>query len=125
VGTVALVTSLSGPNCNALAALKVTQGGQLTAPLALAGCAIRTVVAQGDPCLRGQWQHVRLYRGKANPRSEFVVDTMATNNPKGAIDSMQWACLPCDANPTVGRLPGSLCNPDNPGICGATALTAP
>jgi len=113
-----------------LALNKVTHGGQLGAPYAQKDCG----EILGNPCIRGQWQHVRHYQGKGNPRD--VVDTVHTVTPKGEFDTLNCACLPCctgaagDVNQPNGNFFGQtnrfqLCNPEDHRICGPQPRPAP
>jgi len=87
----------------------------------------------GNECIRGQWQHVRHYQGKGNPRD--VVTAFHTVNPKGQFDALHCACLPCcpegDSKPQPnGKFYGwtnqfQLCNPDDHRICGPAPRPAP
>jgi len=120
-----VTTSIQGPNCNGAVAVKVTHGGQLGAPLSRVSCGNVALFPQGDPCIRGQWEHVRHYKGKANPKSLFSVDNFHSNTPKGIFDSLQCACLPCCENPDAGGKVGNLCNPDDHKICGPMPRPAP
>src|SRR5439155_1203518 len=78
-----------------------------------------------NPCIRGQWEHVRHYQGKGNPQSIFVVDNVHSSTPRGTFDSLKCACLACCENPNAGGLAGTLCNPDDPTICGPQPRPAP
>jgi hypothetical protein len=118
-------TMLSGTLCNNTpTVVQVTHGGQLGAPYAQQDCGD----ILGDPCIRGQWQHVRHYQGKGSPRSEVTVDTIHTTNPKGTFDLLKCACLPCCELGVTGASPstlGTLCNPDDHKICGPEPRPAP
>jgi hypothetical protein len=120
-----ITTIVDGPDCNGLEALKITHGGQLGAPYSQESCGTVVDFPQGNPCIRGQWQHVRHYQGKANPRSFVEVDNFHSNTPKGIFDSLKCACLPCCENEEAGGLEGSLCNPDDHKICGPQPRPAP
>jgi len=120
-----VTTTLHGPTCNTVDAVKTTHGGQLGAPYARTTCGPVALFPQGDPCIRGQWEHVRHYQGKANPKSYVEVDNFHSNTPKGVFDSLQCACLPCCENPDAGGKVGNLCNPDDHKICGPMPRPAP
>ena len=120
-----IVTSVQGPDCAGADAVKVTHGGQLGAPYARTTCGNVALFPNGDPCIRGQWQHTRHYKGKANPKSSFEVDNFHSNTPKGIFDSLQCACLPCCENPEAGGKQGNLCNPSDHKICGPMPRPAP
>jgi hypothetical protein len=91
----------------------------------------------GNPCIRGEWQHTRHYKGKGNPRD--VIDmSVHSANPKGVYDSLSCACLGCcipaDGTNTfqagfVGPLHNNqkfaLCNPDDHKICGPQPRPSP
>jgi hypothetical protein len=105
----------------------VSHGGQLGAPYAHKDCG----EVLGNPCIRGQWQHVRHYQGKGNPRD--VVTALHTVTPKGEFDTLNCACLPC-CDPDTGEIipatkgPGKkfeLCNPNDHKICGPMPRPAP
>jgi hypothetical protein len=110
---------------------KVTHGGQLGAPYAHKDCGEYL----SNPCIRGQWEHVRHYKGKGNPRD--VVDGFHTGTPKGSFDTLNCACLPCCANPDGNSKPQpngnfygwtnkfQLCNQDDHRICGPAPRPAP
>ena len=60
-----VTTSLRPTQSNGgLALVKVTHGGQLGAPYAQKDCG----EILDNPCIRGQWEHVRHYQGQGNPR---------------------------------------------------------
>src|SRR5262249_8742886 len=67
--------------------VNVTHGGQLGAPYSHQDCG----EVLGNPCIRGQWEHVRHYQGKGNPRD--VVTAFHTVTPKGQFDALDCACL--------------------------------
>jgi hypothetical protein len=104
----------------------VTHGGQLGAPYAKQDCGEEL----GNPCIRGQWQHVRHYQGKGNPRD--TITSLHTITPKGQFDTMDCACLPCCID---GEIQGGivsdigkrweLCNKDDHKICGPMPRPAP
>jgi len=120
-----ITTTVFGPTCNGVDAVKITHGGQLGAPYARTTCGPVALNPLGDPCIRGQWEHVRHYKGKANPKSYVEVDNFHSNTPKGIFDSLQCACLPCCENPEAGGKPGNVCNPDDHKICGPMPRPAP
>jgi hypothetical protein len=109
-----------------LALVKVTHGGQLGAPYAQQDCG----EVLGNPCIRGQWQHVRHYQGKGNPRD--TVTALHNVNPKGQFDALLCACLPCCIGDTeqggevseIGKK-WQLCNKDDHKICGPMPRPAP
>jgi hypothetical protein len=105
----------------------VSHGGQLGAPYSHKDCG----EVLGNPCIRGQWQHVRHYKGQGNPRD--VVTALHTVTPKGEFDTLSCACLPC-CDPETGAFiprelaPGKhfeLCNPEDHKICGPMPRPAP
>jgi len=105
----------------------VSHGGQLGAPYSHKDCG----EVLGNPCIRGQWQHVRHYKGQGNPRD--VVTALHTVTPKGEFDTLSCACLPC-CDPETGAFiprelaPGKhfeLCNPEDHKICGPQPRPAP
>src|SRR5262249_29627372 len=74
----------------------ISHGGQLGAPFSQMDCG--TIL--GNPCIRGEWEHVRHYQGNGTPRD--VVDmNFHTANPKGVFDSLSCACLGC-CDPVTG-----------------------
>jgi hypothetical protein len=112
----------------------VSHGGQLGAPFSHQDCAIRL----GDPCIRGQWQHVRHYKNGANgngnqPQDVFDM-SFHSNTPKGVFDTLDCACLGC-CSPTGIRQPDgnffglsnrfNLCNPDDHRVCGPMPRPSP
>jgi hypothetical protein len=109
---------------NGLVINKITHGGQLGAPFSHEDCG----EVLGNPCIRGQWQHVRHYQGTANPRDVFDMN-FHSNTPKGVFDSLMCACLGC-CDPESGAFitpitVGSLCNPDDHKVCGPEPRPAP
>jgi len=122
-----IVTEITGPDCNGAEALKVTHGGQLGAPFSQPSCGDVENFPQGNPCIRGQWEHVRHYQGKANPRTSFQVDNFHSATPKGMFDSLLCACLPCceSESEDSGLIVDGLCNPDDRRICGPLPRSAP
>jgi hypothetical protein len=105
--------------------VKVTHGGQLGAPYSHKDCG----EVLGNPCIRGQWQHVRHYQGKGNPRD--TVTALHTVTPKGQFDALTCACLPCCVDgELVAATTGAgkkftLCNPNDHKICGPMPRPAP
>jgi hypothetical protein len=120
-----ITTATDGPLCNQAKAVKITHGGQLGAPYANESCGNVALFPMGDPCIRGQWEHVRHYQGKANPKSTVSVDNFHSNTPKGIFDMVKCACLPCCENPGAGGDTGKLCNPADHKICGPMPRPAP
>jgi hypothetical protein len=116
-------------SCTGLILEKVTHGGQLGAPYGQKDCG----EVLGNPCIRGQWQHVRHYQGQGNPRD--VIDAFHTATPKGSFDSMNCACLPCctnsagDVHQPNGNFSGQdkfeVCNKEDHRICGPQPRPAP
>jgi hypothetical protein len=103
---------------------KITHGGQLGAPFSQEDCG----AILGNPCIRGQWQHVRHYVGKANPRDVFDMNFHSVT-PKGQFDSLMCACLGC-CDPESGAFitpitVGGICNPDDHKVCGPQPRPAP
>lgn len=111
---------------------KVTHGGQLGAPYAAASCP-ENVSQLGNPCIKGQWQHVRHYQGKGNPRD--VVSGFHAGGPgKGTFDTLMCACLPCCEDPQGVNQPNGkfngwenkgYCNPLDHKVCGPAPRPAP
>jgi hypothetical protein len=108
----------------------VTHGGQLGAPFSHKDCG----EVLGNPCIRGQWQHVRHYQGNGNPR-DVVTGFHSDASPKGQFDTLNCACLGC-CDPTTGAFippttaigpprQNDLCNPDDHKICGPEPRPAP
>jgi uncharacterized repeat protein (TIGR01451 family) len=107
----------------------ISHGGQLGAPFSQMDCG----AILGNPCIRGQWEHVRHYQGSGNPRD--VVDmNFHSTTPKGVFDSLSCACLGCCDPATGAFIPPSLgplihkfqvCNPDDHKICGPQPRPAP
>jgi hypothetical protein len=109
---------------NGLTIKKITHGGQLGAPFSHMDCG----EVLGNPCIRGEWQHVRHYEGTANPRDVFDMD-FHSQTPKGQYDSLNCACLGC-CDPVTGVFItpitlGGICNPDDHKICGPQPRPAP
>jgi hypothetical protein len=103
---------------------RITHGGSLGVPFGQRDCG----EVLGNRCIRGQWQHTRHYQGTAHPRDVFDF-SFHSLTPKGAFDSLNWACLGC-CDPTSGAfIPpatvGGLCNPDDREICGPQPRPAP
>jgi hypothetical protein len=122
-------TTLFPDSVNGLELDHVSHGGQLGAPFSQMDCG----AILGNPCIRGQWQHTRHYKGKGNPRD--VIDmNFHSNTPKGVFDSLFCACLGCCTTEGfqpgfVGRLHNNqkfaLCNPDDHKVCGPQPRPAP
>jgi hypothetical protein len=109
---------------NGLTIKKITHGGQLGAPFSEEDCG----EVLGNPCIRGQWQHVRHYVGNGNPRDVFDMN-FHTVTPKGVFDSLMCGCLGC-CDPETGAFispitVGSLCNPDDHKVCGPQPRPSP
>jgi hypothetical protein len=109
---------------------KITHGGQLGAPFSHMDCEAPPFL--GNPCIRGQWSHVRHYNGTGNPRDNFDFQNFHSTTPKGIYDSLDCACLGCCIDgdfvpPTVGPLikKFQLCNPDDHKNCGPQPRPAP
>jgi hypothetical protein len=122
-------TSLS-PDTSALGQLliKVTHGGQLGAPFAASSCPDE-VAELGNPCIKGQWQHVRHYQGRGNPR-DVVSATHAGGPNKGVFDTLLCACLPCceefeESDIPPGWEAKDICNPNDHKVCGPLPRPAP
>jgi hypothetical protein len=107
---------------------KITHGGQIGAPFSAHDCG----EILGNPCIRGQWEHVRHYKGSGNPRD--VVTAFHTTTPKGQFDTLNCACLGCcDGAGTFFPAftgPGhikkfALCNPDDHKVCGPMPRPSP
>jgi hypothetical protein len=116
-------------SANGLTIKKITHGGQLGAPFAEMDCG----AILGNPCIRGQWSHIRHYEGTANPRDVFDMDFHSTT-PKGIYDSLSCVCLGCCDPGTGAFIPPSLgplvkkfqvCNPDDHKVCGPQPRPAP
>jgi hypothetical protein len=122
-------TTLS-PGASALGQLltKVTHGGQMGAPFADESCPT-TVGELGNPCIKGQWQHVRHYQGTGNPRD--VVSAFHAGGPnKGVFDTLHCECLPCCEPSEEAELPPGwenkdICNPFDHKVCGPLPRPAP
>jgi hypothetical protein len=109
---------------NGLTIKKITHGGQLGAPFSQEDCG----EILGNPCIRGQWSHIRHYNGTANPRDVIDMD-FHSQTPKGVYDSLNCACLGC-CDPETGAFitpitVGSLCNPDDHKVCGPQPRPSP
>jgi hypothetical protein len=114
---------------NGLTIKKITHGGQLGAPFSQMDCG----AVLGNPCIRGQWSHIRHYEGSANPRDVIDMDFHSTT-PKGVYDSLFCACLGCCDPETGAFIPPTLgpkvhkfqiCNPDDHKVCGPMPRPAP
>jgi hypothetical protein len=108
----------------------ISHGGQLGAPFSQMDCGERLA----NPCIRGEWQHVRHYDNKqSGDASTFDMSFHSANpNPTGHFDSLECACLPCcgDINlkphpPGWDNLKFTVCNPDDKKICGPLPRPAP
>jgi len=112
----------------------ISHGGQLGAPFSQMDCATRL----DNPCIRGEWEHVRHYDNKLNgAQDDFDMDFHSANpNPTGHFDTLDCGCLPCCYNGTnyVGNDPAppgwsnfkfKVCNPDDRRICGPLPSPAP
>jgi hypothetical protein len=86
-----------------------------------------------NPCIRGQWEHVRHYQGTGNPRDTIDMN-FHTVTPKGCFDTLMCECLGCcdpgDVNQPNGHFTGVgkkfvLCNPDDHKVCGPQPRPAP
>jgi len=107
----------------------ISHGGQLGAPFSQMDCG--TIL--GNPCIRGEWQHTRHYKGPGNKKD--IVDMSAHSvNPKGVFDSLSCACLGCCSGGVtnaafVGPLGPNqkfaLCNPDDHKVCGPEPRPSP
>jgi hypothetical protein len=100
---------------------KITHGGQLGAPFSQEDCG----EILGNPCIRGQWSHVRHWQGTGNPRDVFDMNFHSTT-PKGIYDSLLCACRAAPSG--MGLHPpitiGRLCNPDDL-VCGPGPSSRP
>ena len=114
---------------NGLTVDHISHGGQLGAPFSHMDCG----AILDNPCIRGQWEHVRHYQGKGNPRDVIDMNFHSTT-PKGVFDSLSCACLGCcalgDVNQPNGKFLGVaqkfvLCNPDDHKVCGPMPRPAP
>jgi hypothetical protein len=112
----------------------VSHGGQLGAPFSQQDCA----QVLSDPCIRGEWEHNRHYKGKGNPRDTYAskFHTAGTNAAaKPLFDTLLCECLGCcssDGTPKPGVIgdfhPNGkfrLCNPSDHKICGPMPRPAP
>ncbi|HXI83548.1 MAG TPA: hypothetical protein VNL17_05595 [Verrucomicrobiae bacterium] len=125
----------------------VTHGGQVGAPFGASEAPVITDCATGagtgffNPCIRGEYQHVRHIKGGL--RGTFHA---AGNGNEHDFDSLKCACLPCDTFnlstpvwPTShlachpqdrfytgdGITENGLCNPDRMPNCGPEPRPAP
>jgi len=120
----------------------VTHGGQIGAPFGASSAPTITDCATGagsgfnNPCIRGEYQHVRHMKGGL--RGNFHA---ASNGNVHDFDSLMCACLPCDtfveSNPFGGCHPADrlytgdgitengLCNPNRTPNCGPEPRKAP
>jgi uncharacterized repeat protein (TIGR01451 family) len=128
-----VVTTLSDDNTSATVD-HISHGGQLGAPFSQMDCATRLA----NPCIRGEWEHVRHYDNKQNGLQDAFDMNFHSANPNitGHFDTLMCACLPCCYNGTnyVGNQqppPGwshkkfQVCNPDDRRICGPLPSPAP
>jgi len=112
----------------------ISHGGQLGAPFSQMDCATRLA----NPCIRGEWEHVRHYDNKNNGNQGVFDMNFHSANPNitGHFDTLMCACLPCCYNGTnyVGNQPAppgwsqfkfKVCNPDDRRICGPLPRPAP
>jgi hypothetical protein len=117
-----------------LAVNYISHGGQLGAPFSQMDCSNRLA----NPCIRGEWEHVRHYDNKNNGVQDVFDMNFHTANPNitGHFDTLMCACLPCCSNGTnyVGNQPAppgwsnlkfKVCNPDDRRICGPLPSPAP
>jgi hypothetical protein len=107
----------------------ISHGGQLGAPFSQMDCG----AILGNPCIRGQWEHVRHYQGNGNPRDVIDMNFHSTT-PKGVFDSLFCACLGCCDPVTGAFIPPEIgplvhkfqiCNPDDHKVCGPQPRPAP
>jgi hypothetical protein len=107
----------------------ISHGGQLGAPFSQMDCG----AILGNPCIRGQWEHVRHYQGNGNPRDVIDMNFHSTT-PKGVFDSLSCACLGCCDPVTGAFIPPvtgplvhkfAICNPDDHKMCGPQPRPAP
>jgi hypothetical protein len=108
----------------------VSHGGQLGAPFSQMDCATRL----GNPCIRGEWQHVRHYGGNGKSSADVIDMQFHSANPQGCFDTLVCACLGCcNTNPVHqpnGNFGGighhfTVCNPQDHRICGPMPRPAP
>jgi len=109
----------------------ISHGGQLGAPFSQMDCGERLA----NPCIRGEWQHVRHYDNKNNGKQDVFDMSFHSANPNvtGHFDTLNCACLPCcgDTNGLKAAPPGwsnfrfEVCNPDDRRICGPLPRPAP
>jgi hypothetical protein len=129
-----VVTRLYDPAADALGLVvnHISHGGQMGAPFSRQNCG--QILA--DPCIRGEWQHVRHYDAKPNGNSDVVDMQFHSANPniRSAFDTLMCACLGCcswdEANQPNGNFSGlakkfTLCNPDDHKICGPMPRPSP
>jgi len=109
--------------------VKVTHGGQMGAPYAQSDECPIIIDDLGNPCIKGQWQHVRHYQGTGNPRD--VVSAFHAGGPgKGIFDMLRCECLPCCEESEEGNVPPGwenkdICNPFDHKVCGPLPRPAP
>lgn len=109
----------------------ISHGGQLGAPFSQMDCADRLA----NPCIRGEWQHVRHYDNKVNGQQDVFDMSFHSANPNitGHFDTLNCACLPCCSSNIVLKPapPGwdhfrfQVCNKDDRKICGPLPRPAP
>jgi hypothetical protein len=132
-----VVTELFDPAADALGLVvdHISHGGQIGAPFSHQDCG----QILGDPCIRGEWEHVRHYDSTPNGNQDvidmsFHTASPSTNNVKSAFDTLMCACLGCcsfdDVNQPNGNFTGvakkfTLCNPDDHRVCGPMPRPAP
>lgn len=113
-----------------LAVDHISHGGQLGAPFSRMDCADRLA----DPCIRGEWQHVRHYDAKQNGLKDVYDMSFHSANPNvtGHFDTLMCACLPCCGEVVTNAAPPGwdhfrfqVCNKDDRRICGPLPRPAP
>jgi hypothetical protein len=130
---VTVTTTLFPSSQNGLVLDHISHGGQLGAPFANKDCA----EFLADPCIRGQWQHTRHYKGKGNPR-HIIESDFHSNTPKGIFDTLKCECLGCCPNEEGNSKKGpngnftgwdnlkfDVCNQDDHRVCGPVPRPAP
>ena len=110
----------------------ISHGGQLGAPFSKMVCDYNAPLA--DPCIRGEWQHVRHYDNKQQgPQDVYDMAFHSANpNASGHYDTLLCGCLPCcgevvskAAPPGWNSLKFEVCNKDDRRICGPLPRPAP
>jgi hypothetical protein len=93
----------------------VTHGGQVGAPYGAASAPVLTNCDTGEgtgfnnPCIRGQYQHVRHIKGGL----KGVFHASSAGNQHD-FDSLQCACLPCGTEDHINHpSPAEGCHPDD------------